>query len=81
MNTPDYSTITYDKFLSALPHVARDKEWRYGQALFNLLAQVRPALAESIRATPLDPFYREQYDIDPSLWTLLETRWNESVSL
>lgn len=30
---------------------------RSGQAYFNTLADVRPSLAEEVRATTLDPFY------------------------
>lgn len=30
---------------------------RKGQAAFNLLHEIRPDLAEEIRATPIDPFY------------------------
>lgn len=30
---------------------------RYGQAAFNVLAEIRPDLSEQIRGTALDPFY------------------------
>lgn len=32
---------------------------RYGQALFNTLAQHRPTLAEQMRGSGIDPFYAE----------------------
>jgi hypothetical protein len=37
--------------------LARKHGWRYGQALFNLLVERHPILAEHIRATKLDPFH------------------------
>lgn len=33
--------------------------WRKGQAYFNVLSDVRPDLAERVRATILDPFYSD----------------------
>lgn len=71
-----YENLTYEKFILALPEVARYYEWRYGQALFNLLSKVRPELAEKIRGGQLDPFYRDLDGISPELWTLLQTEWN-----
>lgn len=73
----DNSTVTYAKFLGAIPFVAKDRDQRYGQALFNLLSVVRPGLAEAIRATPLDPFYREEHEIPPELWTMLVEKWDD----
>ena len=37
--------------------------WRYGQTVFNVLYFHYPVFADSIRATELDPFYRD--DIAP----------------
>jgi hypothetical protein len=72
-----YDTITYDKFLAAVPHAAAERDWRYGQALFNLLCRVRPRLAEKVRATPLDPFYVErQYDVPAEFFELLASEWD-----
>lgn len=34
--------------------------WRYGQAAFNVLADVRPDLAEKIRGEDCDPFYLDR---------------------
>lgn len=77
MNAQD---VSYARFLSTIPEVARHYEWRYGQALFNLLTRVRPSLAEAVRATPIDPFYREQDDIATELWEMLESRWDEATN-
>ena len=36
---------------------ARKTSERYGQAMFNHLAEVRPEMAEMVRGTKNDPFY------------------------
>lgn len=35
-------------------------EWREGQTYFNVLHRQRPELAEKLRTTSLDPFYRDE---------------------
>lgn len=37
-------------------------EWRYGQALFNVLVEARPELAASLAGTDADPFHASAYD-------------------
>lgn len=34
-------------------------DWRYGQSLFNALQMMDPPLAEKVRGTDADPFYRD----------------------
>lgn len=34
--------------------------WRLGQTYFNVLYDMRPVLADQIRTTDLDPFYRNE---------------------
>lgn len=41
--------------------------WRYGQALFNTLVDVRLDLAEQVRGTDNDPFYARGGTNDPRL--------------
>lgn len=51
---------------------------RYGQALFNRLCEVRPELAEQVRATDMDPFYVTMPQ-DPRLLRFIEfieANWN-----
>lgn len=38
-------------------------EQRYGQAFFNYLEAVYPEVADAIRGTPCDPFYRNYVDM------------------
>lgn len=35
-------------------------EWRNGQTYFNVLVEVNPLVAEKIRKTKLDPFFRDE---------------------
>ena len=45
---------------------------RYGQVFFNELYRVRPDLADRIRGTALDPFYKNlPTDIDPAVIRLI----------
>ena len=50
-------------------------EWRYGQTVFNVLQVYRPEMAESIRGTCLDPFYKREDDTHfwDSFWEWLVT--------
>lgn len=73
-----YDGVTYDKFLQTIPEIARYYEWRYGQALFNALTKIRPQLAEKVRGTTIDPFYRDHADIAPELFSLLQGEWDAS---
>lgn len=52
--------LTYSGYLH-LVEIVRKKNpsWRKGQAFFNVLADVRPDLSETIRGTDIDPFHRD----------------------
>lgn len=58
---------------------ARMTEQRYGQALFNQLAEHRPDLAEQVRGTSIDPFYLCGPWNNPEKWdafiSFVETNW------
>jgi hypothetical protein len=49
--------VTLHKFYFDAVTKAREYRWRYGQAFFNHLLEVRPQLAELVRGTDKDPFY------------------------
>jgi hypothetical protein len=49
-------------------------EWRAGQTFFNVLYEARPYLADNIRGTGLDPFYRDERI--PLLLDELRIRWD-----
>lgn len=58
--------MTYSEWvLYAYAYNRQHSEQRLGQAFFNALYEIRPELADSIRATPFDPFYNN--DIEPFL--------------
>jgi len=46
---------------------------RYGQVYFNLLREHRPDISEKIRASLLDPFYKDV--IDTETHKFVETMW------
>lgn len=48
---------------------------REGQAWFNCLSRLHPALAEEIRATPIDPFHRDE--ALPAARAFVEHNWEE----
>lgn len=55
----------FDSIIKASRH-----QWRYGQAMFNHLLEVRPDLAEAVRGTDKDPFYVKE---------LADPRWDRFV--
>lgn len=68
--------IGYHQFLVLVQTMLNNEpDWRYGQALFNALTYVRPDLSEQVRATPIDPFFRDLDNIDPALWAFLMENW------
>jgi hypothetical protein len=50
---------------------------RVGQALFNALFIVRSDLAEMVRSTDLDPFYRDE--VIGKFLKFVEREWNGSL--
>lgn len=50
--------------------------WRYGQSYFNLLAQSNIKMANTIRATDLDPFFL--HELTESQHQILEKIWNDT---
>lgn len=54
--------VSLHKFYFDSITLARTHRWRYGQAMFNHLLDIRRDLAEQVRATDKDPFYVERLD-------------------
>lgn len=59
--------VKYEKARSA------DPDLRVGQHFFNTLYVIRPDLADGIRGTKLDPFYRN--DVPQETYNHLIDRW------
>jgi hypothetical protein len=73
-----YKDFGFERFLSEVTNVVRKTDWRYGQALFNLLAIVRPALSERVRGSNIDPFYKNREEVESSnLHSILRLSWDE----
>ncbi len=54
--------MTADEFYAlARERLSANPHWRYGQALFNTLLDVRPDLATEIRGTIADPFFAQEH--------------------
>lgn len=51
--------MTLWRFYSQVRLEAKDRGWRIGQALFNVLMEVRPDLSARMRATSFDPFFAD----------------------
>ena len=51
--------LDFDQFYELALNSASKFKIRKGQALFNLLSEIRPDLSEQIRGTDKDPFYIE----------------------
>lgn len=56
--------MNYDQFLNNVHKIYNSQEpsmdFRLGQIFFNELLIVRPAIAEQLRGSMLDPFYKER---------------------
>lgn len=54
---------------------------RRGQFNFNMLAQLRPDLAEKVRAAEIDPFYADHaepaaaHEVHAAFWRFLTENW------
>lgn len=67
---------TFENFINkhyALAHTVVPHEQRSGQALFNHLVNVRPDIAEVLRASPVDPFYDD--DLVPPFLVATAELW------
>lgn len=51
----------------------QDPTIRYGQLYFSLLSSARPDIAESLRSTKLDPFYKDE--VKGETHKFVESKW------
>ena len=69
--------MTFDDYVvAANKHVRMHPNQRPGQAYFNVLYRIRPAMADSVRDTPLDPFHRN--DVLPNFLAYVAERWDSA---
>lgn len=67
--------MTYEEFLRlAIERFTEHPRWRWGQTLFNVLAECRPDLSEQVRSTDLDPFYMTATEV-PKFSEWLKAHW------
>jgi len=69
--------MTYDEFLAHVHKLYMAQEpsmdFRLGQIFFNELCEIRPAIAELLRGSMLDPFYKER--ITQVVSDFVQDRW------
>ena len=71
----------YDEFHKHLSEYCPSSEnynpnivvWRQGQLFFNLLSGVNPRVAELLRGSPIDPFYRDK--VSDKVWDFVMDKW------
>lgn len=67
--------MRYDEFIASANRYYSDNatDFRYGQAVYNHLARVRPDIAGQLLGTPLDPFHRNE--VAEAVWEFIAVRW------
>lgn len=68
----DYATWIRTRVLD---RAGEHPEWRFGQAIFNRLAEDRPDLADRLQSTELDPFHRDDACLPTRSW--LAEHWDD----
>lgn len=53
MTFEEYTALVVKRY----PFYRETNDWRSGQTYFNLLYRINPDLANSVRSSPIDPFY------------------------
>jgi hypothetical protein len=66
--------MKYEEFLGLVVRTM-PKEHRLGQHYFNVLAELKPDIAQKLRDTPLDPFYK--YSVSPDVEAAVRGSWGE----
>jgi hypothetical protein len=67
--------MTFQEYvMAAAEAILNSSLQRAGQAYFNLLNEVRPDLAEYVRGTLYDPFYRDARI--PEFLAFIASRWD-----
>ena len=70
-------THTYIDFVlevtSQYKHPNNADGWRFGQAVYNRLNQLRPDIAKQITGTPLDPYYKNA--VTTETWEFIHKNW------
>lgn len=71
------TNINYEDFLALVDKYEKSvKDWRYGQAYFNILSSVRPELAELIRGSMYDPFHKDE--VSQQIHTYVKSKWDRN---
>ena len=52
--------------------------WRDGQLFFNLLSGINPRVAELLRGSLIDPFYRDE--VSDKVWDFVMDKWEAEAN-
>lgn len=52
---------------------ANKADYRFGQAVYNRLVQVRPDIANKLVGTELDPYYKTS--VTTNVWEFIHSNW------
>ena len=69
------AVVSLHQFYAGVQERAKKTRERYGQALFNHLYEVRPALAQRVQNSDKDPFYATSGDRINRFVLFIETEW------
>lgn len=73
-NSEEMGTISFDEFVKSVDSISNYFNWRYGQALMNVLHGTWPEKYAEITESEYDPYYYE--DNVPKVLELLKENWN-----
>lgn len=69
--------MTIAEYLHAVAST-NQPEWRLGQTYFNILVEAHPSLAERVRSSQVDPFYRD--DRIGEFLAFVSDNWDEATA-
>jgi hypothetical protein len=67
--------VTYPQFIiKVTEHYGNNRRaLRFGQAVFNVLDSMRPDIANELRGSSIDPFYKDS--VPREVWEFIKERW------
>lgn len=70
-------SFSYERYLNEVVNTYDNNHpnLRWGQTYFNVLVDFQPNLAMKIRGTDLDPYHKEDNELEPFMSYVI-TRWN-----
>lgn len=74
---PMKAELSYLDFLAIIDAtLVKDSDIRYGQHYFNVLYRIKPKIANAIRATDLDPFFKDRVSYETEKF--VKSSWHQA---